>query len=110
MNKIRKGDEVIVIAGKDKGKKGVILSVVDKGEKFVVEGINVVKKNVKANPNTNERGGIKTKNMPIHRSNVMLLDPVGKQKGTKVGIRVLEDGERVRYSKASGQAVDVVKE
>ncbi len=106
MNKIKKGDEVIVIAGKDKGKKGTVLSVVKGGEKLVVEGINVAKKHVKANPNTGERGGISSKNMPIHRSNVMVYDPT-KQKGSRIGIRVLKDGKRVRYFKASDQAVDV---
>ncbi len=106
MNKIKKGDEVIVIAGKDKGKKGVVLTVVDKGEKLLVEGINLVKKNVKANPNTGEQGGIITKPMPIHRSNVMVYDSA-KQKGCRVGIRVLKDGQRVRYSKASNELVDV---
>lgn len=106
MKKIKKGDEIIVIAGKDKGKRGIILSVVDEGEKFIVEGVNRAKKNVKANPNTNERGGIVDKDMPIHRSNVMLYDPVSK-KGSKVGIRVLKDGQRARYFKASDQLVDV---
>jgi large subunit ribosomal protein L24 len=100
---------VIVIAGKDKGKKGVILSV--HGDKLVVEGVNQVKKHVKANPNANERGGIVSKTMPIHRSNVMLYDPI-KQKGSRVGIRVLKDGQdvqRVRYFKASDQLVEVNK-
>ena len=106
MNKIRKGDEVIVIAGKDKGKKGTVLSVVNGGERLLVDGINVAKKNVKANPNTGERGGIVAKTMPIHHSNVMVYDPA-KQKGSRVGIRVLKDGQRVRFLKASDQLVDV---
>jgi large subunit ribosomal protein L24 len=106
MNKIRKGDEVIVIAGKDKGKRGTVLSVVKGGEKVLVEGINLVKKNVKANPNAGERGGIIAKTMPIHRSNVMVYDPAS-QKGSRVGTRVLKDGQRVRYLKASDQLVDV---
>lgn len=106
MNKIKKGDEVIVIAGKDKGKIGAVLSVVDGGEKLLVEGVNVVKKHVKANPNANERGGITSKTMPIQRSNVMVYDPI-KKKGSKIGIRVLKDGQRVRYYKASDQLVDV---
>jgi large subunit ribosomal protein L24 len=106
MNKIKKGDEVIAIAGKDKGKKGTVLSVLDGGEKLLVDGINVAKKHVKANPNVGERGGIVDKTMPIHRSNVMVYDASGK-KGSKVGIRVLEDGQRVRYFKGSDQLVDI---
>lgn len=106
MRKIKKGDEVIVIAGKDKGKKGTILSVVNEDEKLLVEGINLVKKHVKANPQTGERGGIISKPMPIHRSNVMVYD-ASKQQGTRVGIRTLQDGKRVRYSKSSDQLIDV---
>lgn len=106
MNKIKKGDEVIVIAGKDKGKKGNVLTVVDGGEKLLIDGINMVKKHVKANPNTGERGGITPMAKPIHRSNVMLCDP-STQKGSKVGIRVLADGQRVRFYKSSDQLVDV---
>jgi len=106
MNKIKKGDEVIVIAGKDKGKKGTVLSVIDGGEKLLVDGINMAKKHVKANPNAGERGGIVAKNMPIHSSNVMVYDPT-TQKGSKVGIRVLKDGQRARYFKGSDQLIDV---
>lgn len=106
MNKIRKGDEVIVIAGKDKGKRGTVLSVVDNGERLLIEGINNAKKHVKANPNTGERGGIVSKSMPIHRSNVMVYDPA-KQKGSRVGIRILKDGQRARFLKASDQLIDV---
>jgi large subunit ribosomal protein L24 len=105
MNKIKKGDEVIVISGKDKGKKGVVLSIVGT-DKLMVEGINVVKKSVKPNPNAGERGGIVSKTMPIHRSNVMVYDATSK-KGSRVGIRILKDGERVRYFKSSDQLVDV---
>lgn len=106
MNKMKKGDEVIVIAGKDKGKRGTILSMIDKGERVIVEGINIAKKHMKGNPQTGEKGGIVSKTMPIHRSNVMVYDG-NKQKGSRVGIRVLNDGRRVRYFKASDQAVDV---
>lgn len=106
MNKIKKGDEVIVIAGKDKGKRGTVQSVVAKGEKLVVEGINLAKKATKPNPNKNEQGGIVPKAMPIHRSNVKVYDPTAK-KGSRVGIRILKDGERVRYFKGSDQLVDV---
>lgn len=104
MKKIRKGDQVIVITGKDKGKKGTILSILDGGEKVLVEGINVAKKHVKANPNAGERGGIVSKPMPIHRSNVMLHDGT---KGSRVGVRTLKDGERMRYFKSNDQVVDV---
>lgn len=106
MNKIKKGDEVIVITGKDKGKKGTVLSIVDEGERLLVDGINLAKKHVKANPNTGDRGGIVPKSMPIHRSNVMVYDSTAK-KGSRVGIRRLEDGERVRFLKASGEAVEI---
>jgi large subunit ribosomal protein L24 len=105
MKKIKKGDEVIVIAGKDKGKRGTVLSVKEKGLKLLVEGINLVKKHVKANPNSGEQGGIVAKAMPIHRSNVMVYDPT-KQKGSRVGIRTLKDGQRVRYFKASDQLIE----
>lgn len=108
MNKIKKGDEVIIITGKDKGKRGKVLAVVARGDRLLVEGVNVAKKHTRANPNTNENGGIVAKTMPIHHSNVQLYDPT-QQKGSRVGIRTLEDGQRVRYFKASDQLVDVTK-
>lgn len=104
MKKIRKGDNVIVITGKDKGKQGVVLSV--SGDNLIIEGINLAKKHIKANPNTGDRGGIVSKAMPIRLSNVMMLDPNTK-KASRVGIRTLEDGQRVRYFKASGQLIEV---
>ena len=106
MRKIKKGDEVIVITGKDKGRKGIVLSVVDNGEKLVVEGINSVKKHVKANPNTGDKGGIIIKNKPLPCSNVMLYDQASG-KGSRVGIRILEDGRKVRYLKATNEVIDV---
>ena len=106
MRKIKKGDEIIVTTGKDKGRRGVVLSVVQDGEKLVVEGINTVKKHVKANPNTGDRGGIIIKTQPIHRSNVMLYDQASG-KGSRVGIRVLEDGRKVRYLKETDEVIDV---
>ncbi|OGT63457.1 MAG: 50S ribosomal protein L24 [Gammaproteobacteria bacterium RIFCSPHIGHO2_12_FULL_45_12] len=106
MKKIKKGDTVIVIAGKDKGKTGNILTVLDGGDKFLVEGINLVKKHIKANPNAGIQGGITEKSMPIQRSNVMMYDS-NAQKRSRVGIRVLKDGQRVRYFKASDQLIDV---
>jgi large subunit ribosomal protein L24 len=105
MNKIKKGDEIIVTTGKDKGKRGSVLSLVDGGRKLLVEGINLAKKHVKANPNTGERGGIVSKAMPIDRSNVMVYDQ-STQKGSKVGIRILKDGQRVRFLKASDQVIE----
>lgn len=106
MKKIRKGDEVIVITGKDKGKRGVVLLISDDGNKVLVEGINVAKKHVKANPNAGERGGIVDKTMPIHISNVMLHDQT-TNKGSRVGIRVLKDGQRARFLKKSDQLIEV---
>jgi len=106
MKKIKKGDEVIVIAGKDKGKKGTVLSLVDKGERLIISGVNIAKKHKKANPHAGIQGGIISQEMPIHASNAMLYD-ASKEKGSRVGIRVLKDGERVRYFKSSDQAVDV---
>lgn len=106
MEKLKKNDEVVVIAGKDKGKTGRILSIDKSGNKVVVANINLAKKHTKANPNTGERGGVVPKAMPIHRSNVMVYDPA-KKKGSRIGIRVLKDGQRVRYFKASDQVVDI---
>lgn len=105
MKKIKKGDEVIVIAGKDKGKKGIILAVLHDGAKVLVDGVNLAKKHTKANPNANVAGGIITKPMPIDRSNVMVFD-ANSQKGSRIGIRILKDGQRVRVLKASDQQID----
>lgn len=105
MKKIKKGDQVKVIAGKDKGKKGVVQQVLS-NDKLVVEGINTVKKGVKANPNTGERGGIVLKQMPIHISNVMLYDPTTEKAG-RVGIKTLDDGRKVRILKSTGEVIDV---
>jgi large subunit ribosomal protein L24 len=107
MKKIRRGDKVIAIAGKDKGKSGVVLTVV--GEKLIVEGLGVVKKHTKGNPNTGVQGGILTKSLPIHHSNVMVLD-TQNQKPSRVGVKILEDGSRVRYLKSSKEVLDVIKE
>jgi large subunit ribosomal protein L24 len=106
MRRIKKGDEVIVIAGKDKGRKGIVQAILEAGEKLIVEGINTVKKHIKANPNTNDQGGIIIKTMPLHRSNVMLYDQASG-KGTRVGIRKSKDGSNVRYFKSSDEVVDV---
>lgn len=106
MRKIKKGDEVIVIAGKDKGRRGVVQSVLKNGEHLLVEGINTAKKHLKANPNTGDKGGIIIKTCPLHRSNVMLYDPAS-DKGSRVGIRKLEADKNVRYFKSTNEVVDV---
>lgn len=104
MNKIKKGDEVIVITGKDKGRRGLVLSVHRNG-KLVVEGINTVKKHVKANPNTGEQGGVVIVALPIQTSNVMLYNPA-TETGDRVGIRILDDGQKARYFKSTNELVD----
>ena len=104
MNKIRKGDEVVVLTGKDRGRRGTVLSMVGE-ERLVVEGVNRVKKHVRPNPLKGEVGGIVEKEMPLHISNVALFNAAA-QKGDRVGIRVLEDGRKVRFFKSNGELVD----
>jgi large subunit ribosomal protein L24 len=104
MDKIRKGDGVIVITGKDKGKRGVVLSRVD-AEHLVVEGINRVKKHTKPNPMKGQPGGIVDKEMPIHISNVALFNGA-TQKADRVGFKTLDDGRKVRVFKSNGEVVD----
>ena len=103
MQKIRKGDEVVVIAGRDKGKRGTVLNRVDDAH-LVVEGINVVKKHQRPNPMKGQTGGISEKVMPIDQSNVMLFNPA-TGKGDRIGIRTLEDGKKVRFFKSNGEIV-----
>jgi len=105
MAKIRKGDDVIVRTGKDKGKSGRVTKVL-KDNKVMVEGINQVKKNQKPNPNAGISGGIIVKDMPINISNVGLYNPETK-KADRVGYRFLEDGKKVRYFKSTNEVVDV---
>lgn len=105
MNHLRKGDQVIVITGKDKGRKGTILGF-SKNEKVLVESVNMAKKHTKPNPQAGIEGGIVDKEMPLSISNVMLFNPL-TDKGDKVGIKVLEDGKRVRYFKSNNEVVDV---
>ncbi len=105
MAKIKKGDDVIVRTGKDKGKSGRVSKVL-KDNKVLVEGINQVKKNQKANPNTGISGGIITKEMPINISNVGLYNPQTK-KADKVGYKVLDDGRKVRFFKSTNEVIDV---
>ena len=103
-NKIRKGDEVIVTTGKDKGRRGTVLQVFE-DDRVLVEGINLAKKHVKPNPNVGEQGGIQDKAMPIDVSNVLVFNPKSK-KGERVGFRVEEDGSKVRVF-SSGDVVDI---
>ncbi|MCE2969622.1 MAG: 50S ribosomal protein L24 [Burkholderiales bacterium] len=102
MERIRKGDEVIVIAGRDKGKRGTVLARVDERH-VTVEGINMVKKHVRPNPMKNQPGGIVDKSMPIDVSNVMLFNP-GTSKGDRVGFKLV-DGKKVRVFKGNGAVV-----
>ncbi|HVB49662.1 MAG TPA: 50S ribosomal protein L24 [Burkholderiales bacterium] len=104
MLRIRKGDDVIVVAGRDKGKRGTVLRRID-DEHVVVEGVNRVKKHQRPNPMKGLTGGIVDKDMPIHVSNVALFNP-GTQKADRVGFKVLEDGRKVRVFKANGEQVD----
>tara|TARA_B100001175_G_scaffold147981_1_gene125564 strand:- start:607 stop:897 length:291 start_codon:yes stop_codon:yes gene_type:complete len=96
---------VIVLSGKDKGRTGTVLRMLN-NSKVLVENINIVKKHQKGNPNTGQEGGIIEKEMPIHISNVMLLNPITNQKD-KVGIKTLEDGTKVRFFKSNNEVVDI---
>ncbi|MFL2656349.1 MAG: 50S ribosomal protein L24 [Burkholderiaceae bacterium] len=107
MKKLIKGDEVIVIAGKDKGKKGVITERFS-NDRLIVEGINQVKKHQKPNPNNNETGGIVSKSMPIHQSNLAIYNPE-TQKADKVSIKELDTGEKVRVFSSSGSQLQTSK-
>jgi large subunit ribosomal protein L24 len=103
MEKIRKGDQVVVISGRDKGRRGAVLGVLADG--VVVENINRVKRHTKANPQANKPGGIVEKEMPLAASKVALWNPATK-KGDRVGIRRLTDGRKVRYFKSNGEMID----
>lgn len=105
MRKIKKGDEVIVIAGKDKGKRGTVTSVFE-NNRVVVENINMAKRHTKPNPQRGEAGGIVEKEMPLQVSNVALYNPV-TDKADRVGFKLLEDGRKVRYFKSNGEVVDL---
>lgn len=108
MKRIRKGDDVVVIAGKDKGRRGNVTRIVD-DERVVVDGINVAKKHQRPDPNRGVPGGVIDKEMPIHVSNLMLWNPKA-EKGDRVGFRVEGEGEssqKVRYFKSNGEVVDV---
>jgi large subunit ribosomal protein L24 len=105
MNRIKKGDDVIVIAGRDKGKRGSVLRVMPDGH-LVVADVNMVKRHTKPNPNRGVSGGIVEKEMPIDGSNVMLYNPQ-TNKGDRVGFRMLEDGRKVRFFKSTNEVVDI---
>ncbi len=104
MQRIKQGDEVIVIAGRSKGQRGNVLKVKQDG-RLLVNNVNTVKKHVKPNPQIEEKGGIKTQEAPIDASNVMLYNPASG-KGERVGFKVLENGKKVRVFKSNGEAVD----
>lgn len=101
---VKKGDQVIVITGKDKGKKGRVLAAYPSEGRVLVEGVNIIKKHQKPNQ-ANPQGGIISKEAPIHSSNVMLVDPKTGQ-ATRIGYKVLENGKKVRYAKKSGEIID----
>ena len=101
MRKLKKGDNVVVIAGRDKGKRGDVARIVDASH-VIVNGVNTVKKHAKPNPMKNQPGGIVTKEMPIDVSNVAIWNPV-TQKADRIGMRVLEDGRKVRFFKGNGE-------
>ena len=105
MQRIKKGDEVVVISGRDKGKRGTVLRRVD-AEHVVVEGVNRVKKHQRPNPMKGQTGGIVEKDMPIDVSNVALFNPATK-KADRVGVKTLDDGRKVRTYKANGEQVEV---
>jgi large subunit ribosomal protein L24 len=105
MNKIRKGDDVIVLSGRDKGKRGTVLKMLADG-RALVNDVNIVKKHVKPNPNKGETGGIIEKEAPIQLSNLAVYNPRSK-KGDRIGFRFLEDGTKVRFFKSDGEVVDV---
>jgi len=102
MNRIRKGDQVVVISGKDKGKRGDVVRVA--GDKVVVSNINVVKRHTKPNPQAGQPGGVIEREAPIHISNVMLFNPASG-KGERVAFKVLEDGRKLRVFRSSGEAI-----
>lgn len=105
MQKIRKGDDVVVTVGKDRGKRGTVLRVIPERDRVVIENVNIVKRHTKPNPQRGVAGGIIEKEMPIHVSNVMLYNPQTK-KGDRVGFRTLEDGRKVRVFKSTSEVVD----
>ncbi|MBN4050535.1 50S ribosomal protein L24 [Gammaproteobacteria bacterium AH-315-M22] len=106
MRKIKKGDDVIVLTGKDKGKQGTVSRVMPEEARVIVGGINMAKRHTKGNPNAGVAGGIIDKEMPLHVSNVAIFNPITK-KADRVGIKTLEDGKKVRYFKSNNEVVDI---
>jgi large subunit ribosomal protein L24 len=102
MNRIKKGDQVVVTAGKDKGKRGDVVRV--DGEKVVVSNVNIIKRHTKPNPQAGQPGGVIEREAPIHISNVMLFNPASG-KGERVAFKVLEDGRKLRVFRSSGEAI-----
>ena len=106
MSRLKKGDEVIVTAGKDKGKRGIVLSIMNKDNKVIIENINMIKRHTKGNPAQGTPGGIVEKESPINQSNVAIWNPV-TNKNDRIGYRHLKDGQKVRYFKSNNEVVDV---
>ncbi len=105
MKKIRKGDEVMVLTGRNKSARGKVLRVLD-DERLVVEGVNLVKRHTRPNPQVGQAGGIIEKEAPIHVSNVAIFN-AGTGKADRVGFKTLEDGRKVRFFKSNGEVVDI---
>ena len=105
MSKIRKGDDVVVLSGRDKGKRGTVLQIIE-NNRILVDNVNVIKKHVKPNPNRGETGGIIEKEAPIQISNVAIFNP-NSNKADRVGYKVLEDGRKVRVFKSDGEVADL---
>jgi len=103
MRSIRKGDQVIVLSGRDRGRQGTVISV--RGDEVLVEAVNRVKRHTRPNPQANHPGGIVEKEMPLPRSKVALFNPATK-KGDRTGVRTLADGRRVRFFKSNGEVID----
>ena len=106
IRRIRKGDEVVVLAGRNRGLRGSVLSVHAGSDQVVVEGVNIVKRHTRPNPQRGTAGGIIEKEMPIHVSNIALFNPV-TEKGDRVGVKNLEDGRKVRVFRSTGEVVDL---
>ncbi len=104
MNRIRKGDQVVVLSGRDKGRRGAVVRVLE-GTAVLVENLNRVKRHTKANPQANQPGGIIEKEMPLPIGKVAIWNP-GAKKGDRVGIKTLTDGKKVRFFKSNGEVID----
>ena len=105
MSKLRKGDDVVVLSGRDKGKRGTVLQIIE-NNRILVDNVNVIKKHVKPNPNRGETGGIIEREAPIQISNVAMFNP-NTNKADRVGYKVLEDGRKVRVFKSDGEVADI---